>query len=803
MSMGVLNGNDYINSYEGEQLGLSEEEVKKRIKEGKVNQIPKVPSRTIGQIIWANVFTLFNGINVVLALLVILAGSPKNAIFAGVIISNAIIGVIQELRAKKTIEKLTILARSKATVIRDGVEREIDVEEIVLDDLIFLKSGCQIPVDAEVLPGSKIEVNEALLTGESDYLIRNPGEQLLSGSFVGSGSGYAVVTAVGANTYSSKLSEEAKRFKKINSELQNSINKILSFLIKIIVPTGLLLTFTQMYFINKPWQEAVIGVVAGISGMIPEGLVLLTSVTFVVSIVRLSKYNTLIQELPATEVLARVDVLCLDKTGTITEGKLKVIDVKNFDISKEEAEEALSAVVHSFSVVNPTQEAILERYNQKGNFEVTNKISFSSSKKWSAVEFEDKGAWYLGAPEILYKEKYNEIKEQVFEEAERGRRVLLLAKSPRGLSEIVPADLEKAALIIIEDIIRPEAPDTLKFFDTQGVDIKIISGDNPVTVAAVAKRAGVKNADKYVVATDLPKDKEEFRKAVRENSIFGRVTPHQKKELVKALQADGHTVAMTGDGINDVLALKEADCGIAMASGSDATKAVAQLVLLDSNFASLPKVVQEGRRTINNLELAANLYLTKTVYAVILSIIFALILLPFPYEPIQLSLVGSLGIGIPSFFIALQPNEDLVQKGFLTRVLKMSLPNGIVIALSVILVSLLLNFSGVPDFKSKTICTLIIGILSMLILLRVSEPLTKLKVAVCAVMIGIFCSAFVIKICRRVFSFSHLNFYDIVIVGTCILAAVFCLAVLSRVVARFIDKREAKKENKIRAGAKK
>lgn len=512
MSMGALNGNDFYNTSDGTDVGLNEEEVNERIKAGKVNLIPKVPSRTIGQIIKANVFTLFNGINVVLAFLVVMAGSPKNAIFAGVIVTNAILGVIQELRAKKTIERLTILARSKAIVIRNGVEQEIDVEEIVLDDVIFLKPGSQIPVDAKVLPENKIEVNESLLTGESDSVIKDAGDKLLSGSFVGSGSGYAVATAVGVNTYSSKLSEEAKKFKKINSELQNSINKILKFMLKIIVPTGLLLTFTQMYFTDKPWQEAVIGVVAGISGMIPEGLVLLTSITFVVSIVRLSKFNTLIQELPATEVLARVDVLCLDKTGTITEGKLKVVDLKTFEIDKEETEIALSGVVHAFSVANPTQESILEKYKENPKLKVQNKIPFSSSKKWSAVEFCDNGAWYFGAPEILYKEKYDEIKEAVEGEARKGRRVLLLAKSPRGLSEIVPADLEKAALIIIEDIIRQEAPETLRFFEEQGVDIKIISGDNPVTVAAVAKRAGVKNADKYVVATDLPRMKKNLEK---------------------------------------------------------------------------------------------------------------------------------------------------------------------------------------------------------------------------------------------------------------------------------------------------
>lgn len=778
---------------EKNKIGLTTEEVKKRIHEGKVNIIPKSPSRSIWQIIRANVFTLFNAINLVLAVIVIIAGSPKNSIFAGVIISNTIIGILQELKAKRTIEKLSILAKSKAIVIRDGQEKEIDIEDIVVDDVIFLKSGNQIPVDAKVIKDNSIEVDESLLTGEPDIIIKNEGDVLYSGSFVGGNSGYAVVTSVGADTYSSKLSKEAKKFKKIKSELQSSMNRILKVIIKIIIPTGMLLTFTQMYFSKKPWQEAVLGVVAGISGMIPEGLVLLISVTFVVSIVKLSKYNTLVQELPATEILARVDTLCLDKTGTITEGRLNLVEVRNFNDDLAQCEEAIKAIVTAFPVVNQTQQAILEKYGEEANsITITSKVPFSSATKWSAVTTDSGKSYYLGAPEILYSTKYDEIKEQVEEEALKGRRVLLLAEYDGEAGATVPEDIKKTALIILEDEIRPEAPETLKYFEENNVDIKIISGDNPVTVSATAKRAGVKNYDKYIDMTTVEHNSCRYMEIVDEYTIFGRVTPHQKRDLVKALKEQNHTVAMTGDGINDVLALKESDCGIAMASGSDSSKAVSQLVLLDSNFASLPKVVQEGRQAINNLELAANLYLTKTVYAVLLSVIFALILLPFPYTPIQMSLIGSLGIGIPSFFIALQANKDMVKEGFLRRILVKSLPNGIGISFGVVVASIIMHFNGYTDVKTTTICTLIIGILSMIILLKVSEPLTLMKICVVICAVGLFITAFLLGLSMKVFGFAVLNRGDIILAGVCIFASLVVIELTRGILIRYLSRKKKK-----------
>lgn len=774
-------------------VGLSTEEVKKRISEGKVNIIPKSPSRTVGQIIRANVFTLFNAINLVLALIVIIAGSPKNAIFAGVIVTNTIIGIIQELQAKRTIEKLSILAKSKVTVIRDGVEKDIDIEDIVLDDVIFLKSGNQIPVDAKVLEGNSIEVDESLLTGESDMVIKNEGQQLFSGSYVGSSSGYAVVTAVGADTYSSRLSKEAKKFKKIRSELQSSMDKILKVIIKIIIPTGILLTFTQIYFSKKSWDKAALGVVAGISGMIPEGLVLLISVTFVVSIVKLSKYNTLIQELPATEVLARVDTLCLDKTGTITEGTLNLLEVRNFNDDKHMCEKFLSIVVNSFPVVNATQQAILDKYKCSVDANITNKVSFSSLTKWCAVELDGEKTIYLGAPEIIYEEKYSEIKDEVASEALEGRRVLLLAEYDGKLEDKIPKGIKKMALVILEDVIRDEAPETLAYFEKQGVDIKIISGDNPITVSATAKRAGVKNYDKYIDLTTVENNGYKYQEIVNDYTIFGRVTPRQKRNLIRALKKQNHIVAMTGDGINDVLALKEADCGIAMASGSDSSKAVSQLVLLDSNFASLPKVVEEGRQAINNLELAANLYLTKTTYAIMLSIMFTFLLLPFPYTPIQMTIIGSLGIGIPSFFIALQPNKNLVEDGFLHRILIKSLPNGMGITFGVVISSIYMHFAKYSDERVQTICTLIIGIISMLVLFKISEPLTKMKIAVVIAMISLFIISFIWSFTMKIFGFVKLTSKDIILVAVTVIISLAVILFIRKWLKNYIEKRKNRK----------
>ena len=735
--------------------GLTDSEVKERIKEGKVNYIPKAPSRTFWQILRANLFTSFNAVNLILAVIVILAGSPKNAIFAGVIIVNTLIGIAQEIRAKGILEKLSVISMAKAKVVRDGKVKEIAIDEIVLDDIMYLQSGEQILADGKVLYSNGIEIDESMLTGESDAIAKSPADDILSGSFITAGEGYARVTKVGKETYSSSLAEEAKQFKITNSELQSAINKIFKVLIWIIIPMSILLTITQLKVKDTTWQQAALGTVSGIIGMVPEGLVLLTSATFIVAIIKLSQYDTLVQELCSTEVLARVDVLCLDKTGTLTRGDLRLAEIKN--ISSEEdskIEDILNAMVHELPSNNPTQKAILDKYESYDNrFKCIDKIAFSSKRKWSGLTLEEEGTWVLGAPEVILNKTYNLIKGAVEEEAKKGRRVLLLAKvNCEKISENLGNDVESKALILIEDIIREEAPGVLEYFKKQGVDVKIISGDNPVTVSEVVRRAGVANYDKYVDARNLPENEEELREVVNNTTVFGRVTPHQKKKIVNLLQEKGHTVAMTGDGVNDVLALKAADCGIAMANGSDATKAVAQLVLMKSDFTALPRVVEEGRKQINNLERVAELFLSKTVYSVILAFVCSVLFLPYPLLPIQLSLIGSCAIGIPAFFLALLPSEGGVKKGFLARILTVSIPNGVILSAFTISTFVVALNVGVPMEMSRTMAVLMFGGISMVILLRVARPLTKFKTILCASMFGIVIAAFLTPIGRYIFS---------------------------------------------------
>ena len=678
----------------------------------------------------------------------------------GVIVCNTLIGVVQELRAKETLEKLSVVSMVKAKVVREGKTKEIPASEIVLDDIIYLENGIQIMVDAEVVNSNGLEIDESMITGESDSISKKSKDNLYSGSFVVAGEGYAKVKKVGKQTYSSVLAEEAKKFKIINSELRNAINKIFKVLIWIIIPVSILLTVAQLKATGNDWRSAVIGTVSGIIGMIPEGLMLLTSATFIVSVVKLAKHDTLVQELCATEVLARVDVLCLDKTGTITQGNLKLSDIRNIGSrSDKEIEEILSILIHNLPSNNPTQKAILDKYPSYNNkVKCLKKVVFSSKRKWGGAKLEGLGTWVLGAPEIILKEKYNLIKGAVEEEAKKGKRVLLLANVCNDvLEDELTGKIESAALILIEDIIRKEAPEVLEYFKKQGVEVKIISGDSPVTVAEVARRAGVNDWENYIDARELPDDNDKFREVVRKTKVFGRVTPHEKKRIVKALQEDGHTVAMTGDGVNDVLALKTSDCGIAMANGSDATKAVAQLVLMKSDFSALPKVVEEGRKQIQNLERVSELFLTKTVFSIFVSVISSILLIPFPIEPIQLSLVGSCAIGIPAFFLALLPSTGRVEKGFLERVLTVSIPNGLILSIFTTSTFVISRYIGSDITYSRTASLLLFAGISMMILIRVAKPLTKFKIGLCATMFFIMALAFLTPIGRFIFSLERLK----------------------------------------------
>ncbi|MEV2719016.1 cation-translocating P-type ATPase [Paenibacillus larvae] len=735
------------------RTGLTTEEIRIRVQQGKVNKTPEAPSRTIWQILRTHLFTTFNLLNAILAIAVLLAGSPKNALFVGVIVSNTIIGLYQELRAKATLEKLSVLQVSSVQVLRNGQETSIAAEELVMDDVMILKPGDRIAADASMLPGSMIEVDESLLTGEADPIGKKDGAEILSGSFVVAGSGYAMVTKVGSDTYAAKLANEAKRFKRINSELQAAVNKLFKVIMWMILPIGSMLIFTQLMFVGGTWQDAVIAAVSGIVSMVPEGLVLLTSATFVIAIVKLAKHQTLVQELPATEVLARVDVLCLDKTGTITEGDLELVSVKMIaEDSKERIDAVLSGVVHALPSMNPTQQAIRDQYEHAPDLGVTHTIPFSSDKKWSGAAFESEGAWVIGAPEMILQDHYDLVREEVEQEAYQGRRVLLLAQvSEADFYEDRIQHPRMVAMLIIADRIREEAPEALRYFAQEGVTIKIISGDNPITVSAVAARAGVQDAEHYIDARSLSDDPQVLADAAEQYTVFGRVSPHQKKLLVQALQVKGHTVAMTGDGVNDVLALKEADCGIAMANGSDAAKAVSQLVLLTSDFSVLPRVVMEGRKIINNLEKVSVLFLSKTVYSVLLSIIFSCILMPYPIMPIHVTLIGTLMIGIPAFFLSMSPNRERVSHGFLKRVLKSAIPNAVILAGVTLTMFLYAYFSGLQTLEARTLAVLVLGGSSLVVLTKIARPLNGLKIQLVIVMLTLFAAAFLTPLGNDIF----------------------------------------------------
>ncbi len=671
--------------------GLSAADVAARIARGQVNTIPSVHTRTIGQIVRGNVLSPINLIVAVLAALVIAAGSPKDALFGGVIVANSVIGVVQELRAKRVLDSLSVISAPQALVVRDGEVHSVQVHELVLDDVVELRAGAQVVADGVVLTDDSLEIDESLLTGEADAVVKSSGDEVLSGSAVVAGTGRARVTRVGAENYAVKLAEEARRFTLVDSPLRNDINRIVTWVGMMIIPVGVLLASSQFWRRNERWQDAVISTVAGLVGMVPEGLVLLTSVAFAVGVVRLAERRCLVQELPAIEVLARVDVLCTDKTGTITEGSMALAGVELLPrrgtgpMDRSDVDDVLAAMAHLDPDPNATVHALASHYPGTTRWTLNSRVPFSSSRKWSSMAFERHGSWVLGAPENVLGELYSgELRGAVERHATDGSRVLVLASGRIEMPETLCAlcEVEPIALVLLEDVVRDDAAATLQFFADQGVTLKVISGDNNVTVGAVARRAGLEHWHDNVNAQTLPLDENgaDFADAIEQSSVFGRVTPHQKRAMVKALQSRGHVVAMTGDGVNDVLALKDSDCGIAMASGSEATRGVAQLVLLDSNFSALPAVVAEGRRVINNIERVASLFLAKTTYSVVLSLLTGVFALAYPLRPIHLSILSWFTIGVPAFFLALEPNAERVQEGFLRRVLGRAVPAGLVIA---------------------------------------------------------------------------------------------------------------------------
>ncbi len=698
--------------------GLSDGEVQERVEKGYVNSALKSTSKSYWSIIRTNIFTLFNGLNLLLGVLVLVYGDIKNALFLGIVTVNIIIGIIQEIRSKKTVEKLSLLTEPKVTVIRNGAEQELDINSLVVDDVIVLKAGNQIPSDSVVISGT-VRVNESMLTGEQDSVTKLEGENLFSGSYLVSGSCFARVDKVGEDNYSSKIISSGKKYKAPNSELMRSIKWIIRTVTIMIFIIGPLVFLNNAKNLNNI-GDIVNKSVGSIIGMIPEGLVLLTSMALAVGVIRLAKKRTLVQELYCIETLARVNMLCLDKTGTITEGTMQVEDTVLFD-KKTDVNEIIGNMTRILDDNNATFNALKERYQANTEMEYLLKMPFDSAKKMSAVTFEN-DTYIVGAPEFVLKERMSEVADEVNKNAAKGFRVLVLVRTKAKISEkdFNVNRMKIIALIVLSDKIRENAKETLEYFARQGVNLKIISGDNPITVSKIAERVGLKNFDKYVDATTLDTD-EKIYEAVKKYTIFGRVTPPQKKQIVKALKVQGFTVGMTGDGVNDVMALKEADCSIAMASGSDAARNSSELVLLDSDFSALPSVVAEGRRVVNNINRAASLFLVKTTYSVLLAICMTIMGIETPFEPIQLTYISSILVGFPSFFLAIEPNNTKISGSFLQRVVKTSTPAGITITIMIVLAHILAP-ELIAAGQMGTLCLYIYALMQFFVLFNTCKP---------------------------------------------------------------------------------
>ena len=701
------------------KIGLNKEQVEKRKQEDLWNKDTSVPTKSIKRILYDNFFTLFNFLNLFLAIAIFITGSYKNMLFLFIVIFNTAISTIQEIHSKRVVDKLAVMATSKAKVIREGKKEEISIHEIVLDDIIEFHTGNQIPTDSILLEG-EVLVNESFITGEPDTIEKKAGDMLMSGSYIVSEKCIAKVEHIGEDNFTSQISSGAKYVKKINSEIMSSLQKIIKILTFIIIPIGIALFYSQFHVQGATWQTAVVKTVAAVIGMIPEGLVLLTSTVLAVSVIRLSRSKVLVQELYCIETLARVDTLCLDKTGTLTEGNMEVRKYIPLNKDKKEMANILANIAKASEDENSTIEAIRNSFTKiEQEFQTIKKVAFSSKEKWSGIQFKEQETYIIGAPEIVLKENYKKYEKEIQEYA-KDYRVLVLAHSHEGLEkQKLPQKLELVGYILILDKIRKEAKQTLEYFEKQGVDIKIISGDNPVTVSKIAKQVGVKDFDKYIDMSTVSEKK--IEEVANQYTIFGRVSPMQKKQLVVAMQKQGKTVAMTGDGVNDVLALKAADCSIAMANGSDATKSVSQLILLDSNFASMPKVVAEGRRTINNIQRSASLFLVKTIYSTILALMFLIMGDSYPFIPIQLSLISVVTIGIPSFILALEPNKEKIQGHFMQNVIAKAIPTGLTVAINIFAINSLHERGIIPTSYYSSLCVISTGICGIILLFTLAK----------------------------------------------------------------------------------
>ena len=711
-------------------LGLTEAEVLERKEKGQINVIEEKTVKSNWEIIAGNVFTLFNLYNFLIAIALMSVGAYSNLAFILIIILNISIGSFQEIHAKNMVAKLSVLTVSKVDVIRDGREKSINVDEVVLDDITILNMGNQISSDSVVIDG-KIEVNESLLTGESDTIVKVPGDKLFSGSYVVSGKCYAKVEKVGKDNLAAEITLKSKKHKKVNSELLNSMRKVTRLTSFIIIPVGALLFVQAFFFRDQVIKSSVVTTAAALLGMLPKGLVLLISISLATGVIKLAKKKVLVQDLYSVETLAHVDTLCLDKTGTITEGKMKVsnVEIFNEEIMPISIEQALSAFVNEIGDNNGTFQALKEHFNGNDNFDVDYKNQFSSERKWSSISFKGIGSIIVGAPERLIAKSAFEMKENMIEAQKQGKRVLLIGFSKDVVEDKLP-EIKIIAAIELSDPLRKNAKEMLGFFKGEGVTVKIISGDNPLTVSSIAKQAGLEEYESYIDLSTIKND-DEIIDLVDKYSIFARVSPNQKSLLVQALQAKGHTVAMTGDGVNDVIALRQADCSITLPEASDVAKQVSQIVLLNSDFSVLKDVLMEGRRVVNNITNVATIFFIKTLYSVMLSILNIITCTAFPFMPIQITLVDLAIEGYTSFFISFEPNGKQIKEKFLKSVLKNSFPYSVVIIINIICLYLLAPSMGIAEAKMTTLMYYMIGFTSILAVVRVCRPFNKMRVFLC------------------------------------------------------------------------
>ncbi|GAA3848277.1 HAD-IC family P-type ATPase [Streptomyces lannensis] len=770
----------------GQTRGLSATEVAERVARGDVNNVPVRSSRTLGEIVRANVFTRFNAIIGVLWLVMLFVAPFQDSLFGYVIIANTGIGIIQEWRAKKTLDSLAVIGEARPTVRRDGVAAEVATSEIVLDDVIEVGPGDKIVVDGSCVEADGLEIDESLLTGEADPVVKRPGDPVMSGSFVVAGTGAFKTTKVGREAYAAQLAEEASRFTLVHSELRSGISTILKYVTWMMVPTAIGLVISQSVVKQHGFKDSIARTVGGIVPMVPEGLVLLTSVAFAIGVIRLGRKQVLVQELPAIEGLARVDTVCLDKTGTLTEGGMDVTELRPLQGADETyVRKVLGALGESDPRPNASLQAIIDAYPDSEDWRCIEALPFSSARKYSGASFSEgdgeSSTWLLGAPDVLL-----DPDDPALAETERlneqGLRVLLLARTARDLDDRrVTSGVRPTALVVLEQRLRSDAADTLRYFADQNVHAKVISGDNAVSVGAVAGKLGI--AGETVDARRLPTNQDEMAKSLDKGTVFGRVTPQQKRDMVGALQSRGHTVAMTGDGVNDVLALKDADIGVSMGSGSEATRAVAQIVLLDNSFATLPSVVGEGRRVIGNITRVATLFLVKTVYSVLLAVLVVCWQVEYPFLPRHLTLLSTMTIGIPAFFLALAPNKERARPHFVRRVMRYSIPGGAVAAIATFVTYLVArhHYTGPGALDAETsAATLTLFLISMWVLAIVARPYTWWRVLLVAAM-GL---AFLFVL----FVPSLQNFFALKLVGIAIPWLAVGIAAVAAVVLEFLWK---------------